>query len=92
MKTEVYSTYEAKAQFSKILRKVMRNRRVIITRRGEPIAEIGPVTRNGEGIEDHLKRLESEGIITRNPDSPLSSIAPLEKRAGALDRFLEDRD
>jgi prevent-host-death family protein len=92
MKTETYSTYQAKAQFSEIIRKVMRNKRIIITQRGRPVAEIGPISHCDDSIEEHLRRLADDGIISSSADSSPSSIGPIERRQGALDRFLADRD
>ena len=42
---DVYSTYEAKAHFSEILRKVRSGRPVRISYRGEEIAEVRPLSR-----------------------------------------------
>lgn len=85
-----YSTYEAKAKFSEILRKVRGGESVYVSYRGEEVAEIRPVEKR-ESLEQRLKKLEEEGIITpaKKPRGPLRPIA---KRPGALKRFLESRD
>jgi prevent-host-death family protein len=93
MKTDRYSTYEAKARFSEILRKVRRRQRVVITNRGKPIAQVVPF----EGSEDEddlagrLASLEEEGLVTRHAGS-LDDLRPLVRSRGALARFLQDRD
>ena len=36
-------TYQAKTEFSNLIRKVMRGERIIITRYGEPVAMLSPI-------------------------------------------------
>lgn len=87
----IYSTYEAKARFSEVMRKVRGGKRVLIAYRGEPIAEIRPIEGAGVGLEKSLARLEDEGILSR-AGKPAGSLRPLAKRPGALARFLESRE
>jgi prevent-host-death family protein len=49
-----YSTYDAKAKFSEILRKVRTSQHVIVSCRGEAVAEIRPVYEAG-GTEKALR-------------------------------------
>ena len=42
-----YSTYEAKAQFSEIIRQVRQGKTIMVSYRGEPVAEIRPFQRRG---------------------------------------------
>jgi len=86
-----YSTYEAKARFSEVVRKVRAGQRVVITYRGAEIAEIRPIQPRGEGLARSLNRLEDEGILSprRRPYGPMR---PLARRPGALTRFLESRE
>ena len=88
---DVYSTYEAKARFSEILRKVRAGRPVRISYRGEEIAEVRPIKRTRLGLEHSLARLEEAGVIAPVPGrkGTLKSIA---RRTGALERFLDSRD
>ena len=89
--TDTYSTYEAKAKFSEILRKVREGKHVLITYRGKEVAEIKPIEEKQKTLEEKLQELEARGLITRavNPNAPLNPIA---KRPGALNRFLEERE
>ena len=92
MKRPIYSTYEAKARFSEILRKVRRGESVLITYRGEEVAEIRPIE-SEESIEEKLERLEKEGVIVRSGrKATLQTLRPLARRPGGLKRFLESRD
>jgi prevent-host-death family protein len=89
--TETYSTYDAKARLSEILRKVESGRTIRISRRGEPIAEIRPVRPEPTRLEDRIEELTDAGALTR-PADPTAALRPLAVRPGALDRFLADRD
>ena len=85
-----YSTYEAKARFSEILRKVRDGQRVTISYRGEEVAEIRPIGTAADSAERRIAELEEAGIVTAgDPDAP---IVPLTRRPGALKRFLESRE
>lgn len=87
----VYSTYEAKARFSELLRMVREGASVTISYRGDPVAEIRPLAPGPEGIEEHFARLEERGIVVpaADPRSPLTVGPP---NPGGLARFLADRD
>lgn len=87
---DTYSTYEAKAKFSEILRKVRDGKHVYITYRGREVAEIRPFEQE-ETFEERLEKLRQRGVIVDaiDKDAPLKPIA---RRPGALKRFLEERD
>lgn len=88
---DVYSTYEAKARFSEILRKVRAGRPVRISYRGEEIAEVRPIKRSRLSLKRSLTRLEDAGVIAPAPAKP-RDLRPIARRAGALERFLDSRD
>ncbi len=86
----VYSTYEAKAKFSEVMRKVRRGQSVRISYRGREVAEIRPI----DGVESSERtwdRLVEQGLIEPAADTnaPMETIAD---RPGALARFLASRD
>ena len=87
---QVYSAYEAKAKFSEILRKVKAGQRVIISYRGEEVAEIRPLE-TSRSLEASLRQLEADGILS-SPTRQPGHLAPVARRPGALDRFLESRE
>jgi prevent-host-death family protein len=89
--SHVYSTYEAKAKFSEILRKVRSGQRVRISYRGETVAEVAPVEAPKATFEERLKQLEAEGVIG-SPGKPSGGFPRLKRRPGALARFLRSRD
>ena len=86
-----FSTYEAKARFSEVLRLVHSGTPVTVTRRGEPIAEIRPIEKTPLTLVERLDELERRGVLVRRraPPRPLPATA---RRAGALKRFLAERN
>lgn len=89
--TETYSTYEAKAKLSEILRKVEAGGTVRISRRGEVIAEIRPLRPVRSGLEQRIKELAERGALTATP-GVRRDLRPVLSRPGALGRFLSDRN
>ncbi len=87
---DTYSTYEAKARFSEVIRKVRGGRRVVIEYHGSPVAEILPLAGAAETLSERVARLERAGIVTAPTRSALAQ--PLGRRRGALKRFLADRE
>ena len=92
MRRKEYSIYQAKARFSEIVRIVKRRRRVIVTDRGIPVAEIIPYkTDQPESIEDRIAKLTQIGAII--PSQERFSATPVRLVPGASDRFMaQDRD
>ncbi len=86
-----YSLYEAKARLSAIIRQVREGQRVVVTLRGEPVAEIRPLAEREESLEARLDGLAERGIIVR-PDTQRPDLRTVARRPGALARFLKDRD
>jgi len=87
----VYSTYEAKAKFSEVIRKVRAGQRIRIAYRGEEIAEIRPLDNQEAILEKALRRLEERGALGRR-QKPVGMLRPLVKKPGALARFLDERE
>ena len=89
--TETYSTYDAKAKLSEILRKVEDGRTIYISRHGQPIAEIRPIQREPVTLEQRIAELTERGVIVP-PADPTAVLRPIANRPGALREFLEDRN
>jgi prevent-host-death family protein len=85
-----YSTYEAKAKFSEILRKVRAGQRVVIAYHGEEVAEIRPIEKK-KTLAASLRQLEEQGILGPLVE-PHRNLAPVVRKEGALVRFLGSRD
>lgn len=86
----LYSTYEAKARFSEVLRHVREGKTVTISYRGAPVAEIRPLRGRATRLEERLAELERQGALTPAP-SHREPMMPGERVPGALERFLADR-
>ncbi len=86
-----YSTYEAKARFSEILRKVRAGQRIWVTYHGRRVAVIRPLEVSEEPLADRLRRMESEGVVVRATSSN-ASLQPLVRKPGGLKRFLLERE
>lgn len=89
--TETYSTYEAKAKLSEILRKVESGRTVRISRHGKAIAEIRPVRREPADLAQRIEELTARGALVPAADKR-RALVPVARRPGALQRFLSDRN
>lgn len=87
---DIYSTYEAKARFSEIIRKVRAGRRVVVTHRGVEVAEIRPVDTSPETLAKRLRALERDGRVARATEG--AGVRLIGKRPRALARFLDDRE
>ena len=84
-----YSSYEAKAKFSEVLRVVREGKTVTLLYRGEPVAEIHPI-QQPETIDDRLRELEQRGVLAPS-STARRQIPTVESRPGALHRFLAER-
>ena len=89
--TLTYSTYEAKARFSEVLRQVRAGETVTVTYRGEPVAEIQPIRAEPDAFEARIADLERRGVLVP-PTGPMKPLRAIAHVPGALDRFLADRD
>lgn len=87
---DTYSTYDAKARFSEVIRKVREGRTVTITYHGEPVAEVRPLERSG-GTAARVEWLRSRGVVVE-AEGEAGGWTPVARRPGALDRFLADRN
>lgn len=86
----IYSTYEAKARFSEILRQVREGKTVTVSYHGEPVAEIRPL-RESASLDQRLDRLEARGVLVPAPERE-ADLALVGRRRGALERFLAERN
>jgi prevent-host-death family protein len=89
--TDMYSIYEAKARFSEVIRKVREGRTVMVSYRGEPVAEIRPFKAAGNDLARRLNLLEGLGVLVGG-DERRGELRAVARKPGALQRFLEERD
>jgi prevent-host-death family protein len=83
---------ELKVRLGTYLRRVRRGHRIVVTDRGQPVAELRPI--GGEaGVQSILVDLEARGIVARPSRKRLTRFRPIESRDGSLSTaVLEDRD
>jgi prevent-host-death family protein len=89
MSADEYSTYEAKARFSELLRKVREGRSITITYHGKPIAKLQPIATE-VGLDARIRALRTAGRISGG-GSVRGKLIPIASRPGALERFLAER-
>ena len=86
-----YTASEARTRFSEVMRRVRDGDTIVVTFRGEPVAEIKPLAKRKLTQEEWDKEMERRGVLhrARNPNAPikLGKYVP-----GALARFLAERD
>jgi prevent-host-death family protein len=87
---DIFSTYDAKARFSEVMRRVREGRTVTVTYHGEPVAEIRPLGQTG-GTAARMEWLRSRGAL-KGSEERERSFAVVARRPGALARFLAERD
>ena len=85
-----YSTYEAKARFSELLRKVRGGESVFISYRGRTVAELRPIEQR-QDLPRLLREQEERGVVVA-PKRIGEQPEALRRDPGALRRFLEERD
>ena len=86
----IYSTSDAKARFSEVLRQVRDGKTVTVTYRGKPVAEICAIRKSRETIDARLDTLERHGVLVGS-EKPRRPMKPVARRPGALKRFLAER-
>jgi len=90
-----YPVHEAAARLEEILQKVRTGDKAVLTEQGRDIAEIQPiqqVAKTGDPVEDALRELEEEGVLSSPGIKPEGEITPVAVKPGALARFLASRD
>lgn len=87
-----FSTYEAKARFSEVIRLVREGRTVQISYHGKPVAEVRPIEEKKKTLEEHLDELERRGVVSPPAKPGPFRPGPVVRRPGALQRFLDERE
>jgi prevent-host-death family protein len=83
---------ELKTRLGRYLRQVREGKTLVITDRGEPVAELKPLPRAGDQ-HGALQRLQTLGSVTRQEDRRLAPFRPVHPRGRSVsDAIVEDRD
>lgn len=88
-RSKTYTTYDAKARFSELLKRVRAGDNILISYHGRTVAEVRPIY--DTGADRALEELAEQGIVGR-PSAPTGRLEPIAKKPGALERFLESRE
>ncbi len=84
---------ELKTRLGKYLRAVRSGTTITITERGVPIACLGPLSAQDEGIDGVLDKLEAEGVISKGSGDRIDSRAPVKVGGEPIERSIDrDRD
>lgn len=92
MPRNVVGARELKVRLGTYLRRVRQGHRLVVTDRGQPVAELRPI--GGEaGAESTLLELEARGIVTRPTRKGLAPFRPIGTSGRGLSiAVIEDRD
>ncbi len=92
MSRDVVGARELKTRLGTYLQRVREGRTLIVTDRGEPIAELRPLA-NDSSIPSALVRLSTKGSISLPSRASLSPFRPIRNRGESLSKkVLEDRE
>lgn len=91
MERNVVGARELKARLGTYLRRVRQGRTLVVTDRGQPVAELRPIAA-GSGVEAILTRLTAAGAVTRTVHEPLALFRQVVSRGrSAAAAIVEDR-
>lgn len=89
MPKNVVGARELKVRLGTYLRRVRQGHRLVVTDRGQPVAELRPL--GGEaGAESVLVELEARGVVTRPTRERLVPFRPIDSRGGRLSTAVVD--
>lgn len=84
---------ELKTRLGTYLRRVRQGATLVVTDRGEPVAELRALEGPAGDTERTLDRLRALGIVTRQSRQPLGTFKPVRARgAPASQAVVEDRE
>ncbi len=76
---DVVGARELKARLGTYLRRVRHGHTLVVTDRGQPVAELRPIDA-GSGVEATLVKLAAAGAVTRSADGTLGTFRPVAGR------------
>ena len=92
MERNLVGARELKARLGTYLRRVRQGRTLVVTDRGQPVAELRPIDA-GNGVEAVLARLKATGAVAQAVNKPLTPFRQIESRGrSAAAAVLEDRE
>lgn len=94
MSTQTVGARELKVRLGTYLRRVRNGQRLVVTDRGQPVAELRPIEA-GTAIDALLVELEARGMVTRPTRKALTPFTPVTCRGTgktASQLVIEDRE
>jgi prevent-host-death family protein len=92
MERSVVGARELKTRLGKYLRRVREGRTVLVTDRGEPIAELRPLPAD-TSMPAALVRLSSTGAVTLPVRTSMAAFRPIQSRGRPLsEAVIDDRE
>jgi prevent-host-death family protein len=90
--TRTVGARELKTRLGSYLDQVRRGATLIVTERGEPVAELRPASGKGDDEASRLERLRMLGVVTRSSARRLAPFRPIRTSGRGLARaIVEDR-
>ncbi len=84
---------ELKTHLGGYIRKVRNGLTIVVTERGEPVAELRPLNREAVGEAARLEDLVGIGVLTRQKREPLKRFKPIRSGGRRQSRaIIEDRE
>jgi len=91
--TKVVGVRELKTRLGRYLREVRQGRTIVVTDRGEPVAELRPIALGKSGQGTDIDRLVALGHLTKTSNAPLTPFRPIKQQGRPLsDAVVEDRE
>ena len=92
MERNLVGARELKARLGTYLQRVRQGRTLVVTDRGQPVAELRPFEA-GTGTDAVLAKLKAAGAVTRTTNKPLAAFRQVKSRGrSATALVLEDRE
>lgn len=91
MAKNVVGARELKVRLGTYLRRVREGQTLVVTDRGQPVAELRPIAGDA-GLEAVLARLEGRGVVTRPTRKRLAPFRGVESGASLSSAVIEDRE
>jgi prevent-host-death family protein len=93
VRSSIVGSRELKTRLGQYLNRVRRGETILVTDRGEPVAELRPVNGGTDPLSAAVQKLAARGMVSPPTRSEASDFAPIRLREGsASDAVSADRD
>jgi prevent-host-death family protein len=92
-RTATVGARELKTRLGTYLRRVREGQRIVVTERGNPVAELRGLADGSKSLGARLERMEAEGLVTRPTRRAFAPFKPVRSRGASLaEAIIEDRE